>query len=102
MTQCRAEPRKKFAGAEGLGYIIVSSSVQSCYLICLTIADGQHHDRQAGPLAQPFEHVGAVHVRKTQVQQYNLGARLSGLEQTLFASGGFDHSVTISFKSDAQ
>ena len=73
MADGGADAGQQLGGAEGLGDIVVGTVVQGLYLIMLMVPGGDHHHRQAGPLADGFQHLDAVHIRQAQIQHDQVG-----------------------------
>src|SRR5260221_13114892 len=59
VPQRGAKPCQQLAGAERLGYVIISPSVQSGYLIRLAVPNRQNKDGQSSPFPQTLEHLHA-------------------------------------------
>jgi hypothetical protein len=62
VAQGHADPGQQLAGAERLADVVVSSRVEGRYLVALLTAGREHDDRHGTPLAQPSDHLQAVHV----------------------------------------
>ena len=78
MAQGGADPCHKLRGAERLCNIIVSTTVQSRYLILLLGPGGNDDNWSGGPAADAVQHIQPVHIRKSQIQKDHVGTQGGG------------------------
>ena len=66
MPQRRANAGQQFAGAEGLGQIVVGAAVEGGDFLLLLIAGRKDDDRRFQPFSQTLQHFLAVDVRQAR------------------------------------
>ena len=102
MPLSNPQARQQFAGAEGLGHIIIRPVVERRDLVLLAVAHREHDHRHMAPLAQALEHGDALHVRQPEVEQHHVGRALRGLGDAFLAGGGFRDAVAVRLQAHAQ
>ena len=90
-TQHRADARAQFVQVEGLDQIVVGAGIEAGDAVAGAVAGGEHdHRGGVAASAQPAQHVQAVALRQTQVEQHQIEA-LAG--QRALRRGGIAHPV---------
>ncbi len=77
-AQRGAHPGQQLVHAERLGHVVVGAGIQSGHFLGLFGTGGQHDDRDGRPAAQPTNHVDAVDVRQTEVDDNQIRLPLGG------------------------
>jgi hypothetical protein len=89
----RAHPGQQLVHAERLGQVIVGPGVERFHLVRGVGPAGQHDDRRGSPAAQPADHVHAVHVGQSQVEDDQVRRVGGGQRQRLRPGLGRVHRV---------
>jgi hypothetical protein len=95
VTERHPHARKQFAHPEGLGDVVVGARIEGGHLGRLLALGGENNDGDEGPFAQPADHLEAVHVGKTEIENDEVG--LAGLRrlQPLLTRRRLDESVAV-------
>jgi hypothetical protein len=91
----------EFAGAVGLGEVVVGAQVQAEEEVLLGAAGGEQQDRDVRLGAQDAAHVEAVDQRQHHVEHDEVGADAAGAVQCRTAVGGDLHRVALPLQIDA-
>ena len=95
MADGGADAGQQLGGAEGLHQIVVGAVIQGVHLVVLMVPGGHHHHRQVGPFAHGLEHLHAVHIRQTQVQNNQVRAVGGDHGQRFFTAAHDDGVIPI-------
>ena len=79
VPQGHAQAGQQFADAERLGQIIVGPGVQGLDLLVFLAAGRKDHDRHLRPLADLPDHLHAVDVGQSQVEDHQIRLLAGGL-----------------------
>ncbi len=96
------QPRQQFAGAEGLGHIVIRPIVERGNLVLFAVAHGKHDHRHAAPLAQALEYRDTFHIRQAKVEDHHVRRPLCGFGNPLLAGRGFRNAVAVGLQAYAQ
>ena len=69
MAQPHADSGQQLLGAKGLSHVVVRSLVQGAYFLPLLSPGGNHDNGHIGLLADLAQHLHAVDIRQSQIQQ---------------------------------
>ena len=93
------DPCEKLLRAEWFLYIIVGSVFEGAYLVLLLLAGGHNDHRHSRPFAYFLQYCYAVHIRKPEVKQYNIGAVRASEYFGIPAVFGNDNVVPLGFQN---
>ena len=102
VPECHADPGEQLAGAERLAHVIVRAGVERRHLVALLAARGEHDDRDVRPLAEPPDHLEAVHVRQPEVHDDDVGLARAHLDDPVGARRRLEEPVPLARQRGAQ
>ena len=102
MPERRAHPSHQLADSKGLVDEIVSPEVEGGDFLGFSIAGGQNDDRHVGPFANPGDHLHAVHVGKTEVENDDVGRVRCDFAKGERCAVGFQNGEVVCLESGGQ
>ena len=102
MPERHADPGEQLAGAERLGDVVVGAGVERRDLVPLLAPRREDDDRNGRPLAQPADHVEAVHVGQAEIEDDDVGLARAGLDDALRARRRLEEPVAVALERGAE
>src|SRR6202790_3160321 len=102
MAQRDLHPGAELTGSERLGDVVVGAGLQSRDLVRLVTARRQHDDRHPRPAAYAGDHLGAVAIGQSQIDDQQIGFVRARFRQSAFRALGFDDAEVLQLEQRAQ
>ena len=96
-----AQTRQEFGAAEWFGDIIIGPGIERSHFPFFIVAHRKNDDRHLTPFAQTPQHIHAIGIGKSEIEQDNIGPSGGRIRQTLRGGFGLMHLIVSRFQNDA-